>query len=216
MVRDCRYNIKEKMNDVKESILRAARPRMQQVGIRSVSIDDLCKELGISKKTFYVYFPSKDELVSEILHVHEQKMIREVQHLVADKTVVQCIVDWTKIARQTEKSTHQTPPMLYDLKKYYPTMHQEHLQRMRKMMQQFLVQFLKKGQGEGIFREEIDIEVAAMMLVNTHLMLAERAERLKMKPQDVRHMGKTTMDILLRGMFTAEGLAVLEKEVHNK
>lgn len=79
-----------------------------------------------------------------------------------------------------------------------------------------LVQFLRKGQGEGIFREEIDIEVAAMMLVNTHLMLAERAERLKMKPQDVRHMGKTTMDILLRGMFTAEGLAVLEKEVHNK
>ena len=93
MVRDCRYNIKEKMNDVKESILKAARPRMQQVGIRSVSIDDLCKELGISKKTFYVYFPSKDELVSEILHVHEQKMTREVQHLVADKTVVQCIID---------------------------------------------------------------------------------------------------------------------------
>ena len=93
MARDCRYNIKEKMNDVKESILKAAKPRMQQVGIRSVSIDVLCKELGISKKTFYVYFPSKDELVSEILHVHEQKMTREVQHLVADKTVVQCIVD---------------------------------------------------------------------------------------------------------------------------
>ena len=88
---------------LKEKILKAATPRMQQVGIRSVSIDDLCKELGISKKTFYVYFPSKDELVSEILHEHEQKMTREVQHLVADKTVVQCIVDWTKIAKQTEK-----------------------------------------------------------------------------------------------------------------
>lgn len=106
--------------------------------------------------------------------------------------------------------------MLYDLKKYYPTLHQEHLQRMRKMMQQFLVQFLRKGQGEGIFREEIDIEVAALLLVNTHLMLAERAERHKMKPQDVRHMGNTTIDILLRGMLTEEGLAVLEKEVHNK
>lgn len=204
------------MADIKHEIVKLSIERMKQVGIRSVSVDDICHELGISKKTFYVYFSSKDDLVEALLHVHEQKMAREVQHLVADKTVVQCIVDWTKIARQTEKSTHQTPPMLYDLKKYYPTLHQEHLQRMRKMMQQFLVQFLKKGQGEGIFREEIDIEVAAMMLVNTHLMLAERAERLKMKPQDVRHMGKTTMDILLRGMLTAEGLAVLEKEVHNK
>lgn len=204
------------MADIKHEIVKLSIERMKQVGIRSVSVDDICHELGISKKTFYVYFSSKDDLVEALLHVHEQKMANEVQRLVADRTVVQCIVDWTKIARQTEKSTHQTPPMLYDLKKYYPTLHQEHLQRMRKMMQQFLVQFLKKGQGEGIFREEIDIEVAAMMLVNTHLMLAERAERLKMKPQDVRHMGKTTMDILLRGMLTAEGLAVLEKEVHNK
>ena len=204
------------MANLKEEILKAATPRMQEVGIRSVSIDDLCKELGISKKTFYVYFPSKDELVGEILHVHEQKMTREVQHLVMDKTVVQCIVDWTKIAKQTEKSTHQTPPMLYDLKKYYPTLHQEHLQRMRKIMQHFLVQFLKKGQGEGIFRKEIDIEVTAMLLVDTHLMLAERAERLKMKPQDVRHLGKTTMDILLRGMFTVEGLETIQEEVNNK
>lgn len=204
------------MNDVRENILQVAIKRMQQVGIRSVSVDDICHELGMSKKTFYVYFASKDDLVQAILHKHEQKMAREVQHLVADKTVLQCIVDWTKIARQTEKSTHQTLPMLYDLKKYYPTLHQEHLQRMRKMMQQFLVQFLKKGQGEGIFREEIDIEVAALLLVNTHLMLAERAERHKMKPQDVRHMGNTTIDILLRGMLTAEGLTVLEKEVHNK
>ena len=204
------------MNDVRENILQVAIKRMQQVGIRSVSVDDICHELGMSKKTFYVFFASKDDLVQAILHKHEQKMAREVQHLVADKTVLQCIVDWTKIARQTEKSTHQTPPMLYDLKKYYPTLHQEHLQRMRKMMQQFLVQFLKKGQGEGIFREEIDIEVAALLLVNTHLMLAERAERHKMKPQDVRHMGNTTIDILLRGMLTAEGLTVLEKEVHNK
>lgn len=204
------------MNDVRENILQVAIKRMQQVGIRSVSVDDICHELGMSKKTFYVYFASKDDLVQAILHMHEQKMAREVQHLVADKTVLQCIVDWTKIARQTEKSTHQTPPMLYDLKKYYPTLHQEHLQRMRKMMQQFLVQFLRKGQGEGIFREEIDIEVAALLLVNTHLMLAERAERHKMKPQDVRHMGNTTIDILLRGMLTAEGLTVLEKEVHNK
>ena len=54
------------MANLKEDILKAATPRMQQVGIRSVSVDDLCKELGISKKTFYVYFPSKDELVSEI------------------------------------------------------------------------------------------------------------------------------------------------------
>lgn len=99
------------------------------------------------KKTFYVYFPSKDDLVEAILLAHEAKMANDVQQLVDRKSVVQCITDWTKIARQTEKCTHQTPPMLYDLKKYYPNLHKQHLKRMRNVMKQFLVQFLQKRSG---------------------------------------------------------------------
>jgi AcrR family transcriptional regulator len=201
------------MTDMKENILRVATPRMQQVGIRSVSIEDLCKELGISKKTFYVYFPSKDDLVDAMLHAHEEKMTKDVQHLVANKSVVQLIVDWTKIAKQTEKSNHQTPPVLYDLKKYYPNLFKMHIKRVRRVMQQFLVQFLQKGQTESIFRQEIDIEVAAMLMVNTHLTLAEYADNHELSPQEIRHIGKTSMDILLRGMFTPEGLLTLEKAV---
>ena len=201
------------MTDMKENILRVATPRMQQVGIRSVSIEDLCKELGISKKTFYVYFPSKDDLVDAMLHAHEEKMTKDVQHLVANKTVVQLLVDWTKIAKQTEKSSHQTPPILYDLKKYYPNLFKMHIKRVRRVMQQFLVQLLQKGQTEGIFRHEIDIEVAAMLLINTHFMLAEYADNHELTPQEVRHLGKTSMDILLRGMFTPEGLTTVEKAV---
>ena len=204
------------MADIKHEIVKLSIERMKQVGIRSVSVDDICHELGISKKTFYVYFSSKDDLVEALLHVHEQKMANEVQRLVVDRTVVQWIVDWTKIVKHTEKSTHQTPPMLYDLKKYYPALYQEHLQRMRGVTKRFLAQSLQKGQTEGIFRGEIDAEVAAMLLVNTHLMLVERAETKKMKSQDIHHMSKTTMDILLRGMFTIEGLKILELEVNNK
>ena len=201
------------MEDIKQEILKVAIVRMQQVGIRSVSIDDICHELGMSKKTFYVYFPSKDDLVDAMLHAHEEKMTKDVQHLVANKTVVQLLVDWTKIAKQTEKSSHQTPPILYDLKKYYPNLFKMHIKRVRRVMQQFLVQFLQKGQTEGIFRQEIDTEVASMLMVNTHFMLAEYADNHELTPQEVRHLGKTSMDILLRGMFTPEGLLTLEKAV---
>ncbi len=201
------------MNEMKEQILKVAIERMQQVGIRSVSVDDICHELGMSKKTFYVYFPSKDDLVEVLLQQHEQKMNRDVQHLVANKTVVQLLVDWAKIARQTEKSTHQTPPMLYDLKKYYPNQFQQHIKRINRVMQQELVRFLQKGQVEGIFRQEIDVEVAAMLMVNTHQIVAEYIDNNKLNTQDARHIGKTSMDIFLRGIFTPEGLTTLEKAV---
>ena len=88
-----------------------------------------------------------------------------------------------------------------------------HIKRVRRVMQQFLVQLLQKGQTEGIFRHEIDIEVAAMLLINTHFMLAEYADNHELTPQEVRHLGKTSMDILLRGMFTPEGLTTVEKAV---
>ena len=201
------------MSDVRENILQVAIERMQQVGIRSVSVDDICHELGMSKKTFYVYFASKDDLVEVLLQQHEQKMNRDVQHLVANKTVVQLLVDWAKIARQTEKSTHQTPPMLYDLKKYYPNQFQQHIKRINRVMQQELVRFLQKGQVEGIFRQEIDVEVAAMLMVNTHQIVAEYIDNNKLNTQDARHIGKTSMDIFLRGIFTPEGLKTLEKAV---
>ena len=201
------------MNDVRENILQVAIERMQQVGIRSVSVDDICHELGMSKKTFYVYFASKDDLVEVLLQQHEQKMNRDVQHLVANKTVVQLLVDWAKIARQTEKSTHQTPPKLYDLKKYYPNQFKQHIERINYVMQQELVRFLQKGQVEGIFRQEIDVEVAAMLMVNTHQIVAEYIDNNKLNTQDARHIGKTSMDIFLRGIFTPEGLTTLEKAV---
>ena len=60
------------MTDMKEEILKVAAEKMQNVGIRSLSIDDICRLLGISKKTFYVYFETKEALVEEMLRRQEQ------------------------------------------------------------------------------------------------------------------------------------------------
>jgi AcrR family transcriptional regulator len=80
------------MADVKDEILKIAIARMQRVGIRSVSVDDICHEMGISNKTFYVYFASKDDLVYAILHEHEEKVARELNNALAKHTVTQVIV----------------------------------------------------------------------------------------------------------------------------
>ena len=53
--------------DQKIHIIKTAGEMFFRLGIRSVSVDDICRELGISKKTFYVYFESKDELIEQLL-----------------------------------------------------------------------------------------------------------------------------------------------------
>ncbi len=56
--------------DIKEQITATAKELFLQYGIRSVSVDDICKELRMSKKTFYQYFGQKEELINHLLEKH--------------------------------------------------------------------------------------------------------------------------------------------------
>lgn len=201
------------MNDVREDILQLAIKRMQQVGIRSVSVDDICHELGMSKKTFYVYFPSKDDLVQAILHKHEQKVGHDLDNALSKRTITQVIVEWTKIAQSTQKKELKTPAMMYDLEKYYPQLFAAHKKVMRQTAENILVQFLEKGVNEGIFRAEIDVDVVAMMFLDMQYRLLDLMTGGQMTKEEVHRIGRQRMDIMMRGILTHEGFETLKKQV---
>ena len=201
------------MNEGKEQILKVAIERMQQVGIRSVSVDDICHELGMSKKTFYVYFASKDDLVQAILHKHEQKVGHDLDNALSKRTITQVIVEWAKIAQSAQKKDLKTPAMMYDLEKYYPQLFAAHKKVMRETAEKILVCFLGKGVSEGIFRAEIDVDVVAMMFLDMQYRLLDLITGGQMTKEEVHRIGHQRMDILMRGILTHEGFETLRKQV---
>ena len=203
------------MNEGKEQILKVAIERMQQVGIRSVSIDDICHELGMSKKTFYVYFSSKDDLVQAILHKHEQKVAHDLDNALAKRTITQVIVEWAKIAQSTQKKDLKTPAMMYDLEKYYPQLFAANKKVMRETAEKILVRFLEKGVSEGIFRAEIDVDVVAMMFLDMQYRLLDLITGGQMTKEEVHRIGHQRMDILMRGILSESGLLRLREKVKN-
>ena len=196
-----------------ENILQVAIERMQQVGIRSVSVDDICHELGMSKKTFYVYFASKDDLVQAILHKHEQKVAHDLDNALSKRSITQVIVEWAKIAKTANKKDLKTPPMIYDLEKYYPQLSSSHKKVMRETAEKILVRFLEKGVSEGIFRAEIDVDVVAMMFLDMQYRLLDLITGGQMTKEEVHRIGRQRMDIMMRGILTHEGLETLKKQV---
>ena len=203
------------MTDIKDNILKVAIERMQQVGIRSVSIDDICHDLGMSKKTFYVYFPSKDDLVQAILHKHEQKVANDLDNALSKRTITQVIVEWAKIAKSTTKKDLKTPPMIYDLEKYYPQVFAVHKKVMRQTAEKILVHFLRKGVSEGIFRAEIDVNIVAMMFLDMQYRLLDLMTSGQMTKEEVLRIGHQRMDILMRGILSESGLLRLREKVKN-
>ena len=201
------------MADIKDEILKIAIARMQRVGIRSVSIDDICHEMGMSKKTFYVYLASKDDLVQAILREHEQKVAHGLNNALSKRSVTQVIVEWAKIAKSTQKKDSKTPPMMYDLEKYYPQLFAVHKKVMRQTTEKILVQFLEKGIVERIFRAEIDVDVVAMMFLDMQYRLLDLMAGGQMSKEELYRIGRQRMDIMMRGILTQEGFETLRKQV---
>ena len=203
------------MAEIKEKILKISITRMQQVGIRSVSIDDICHELGISKKTFYVYYPSKDELLVEILARHQEKVSSELAQSLGKRTVEQSLLEWSKIAKHAEKQMIKTPPMIYDLEKYYPQLFKQHKAYMRAATEEILVQFLQKGINEGVFRQEIDVKIVAMVFLDIQYRLMEFVSKGEKPREEILRIGHQGMDILVRGILTESGLLRLREKMKN-
>ena len=68
-------------SDTKQRIKQAANDLVMQYGIRSVSMDDIAAKLGISKKTIYLYFKDKDEILHELMEMGFKYMGSYMQHI---------------------------------------------------------------------------------------------------------------------------------------
>lgn len=202
------------MTDMKEEILKVAAEKMQNVGIRSLSIDDICRLLGISKKTFYVYFETKESLVEEMLRRQEQMMTAKVMESADGKTIAQLVTGWIQTAPFLKEHL-QTPPLLYDLKKYYPQQFEQHQQNLHTWMCRFLERLLSKGIEEGFFRADIDVSTTALFIATIHHHMVNAALEHPEQSEDLRRINHQAMDIIMRGVLTQEGmnqLKIMNKE----
>lgn len=191
---------------VREEIVETATEKMRSVGIRSVSIDDICRQLGISKKTFYVYFESKDQLVKEMLLLHEQKMEEKMLREVEGKSVVQILHEWADMAKNNEKDLEQPPPLMYDLQKYYPALCNMHKEHLCEMLCRNLKRFICKGQQEGVFRAELDADLTAQLFAYSHYLMMEQLQQYPKEREAIANIAVHGFKVMGRGIMTEQGL----------
>ena len=199
--------------DVREKIIELAMEKMKQVGIKSISIDDLCHEIGISKKTFYVYFDAKDDLVAAMLRKHEDNLVTGVKQTVEGKTVLELLLSFMQIAGET-KDVRRVPPLVHDLKKYYPILYKEHLERVRTFARDIMREQIARGVEEGIFRADLDVEKTATIMAFAHNEMLNVAPNL---PED-KHVTawmhtRYALDIFMRGIISEQGKRLIEEKL---
>lgn len=131
-------------------------------GIKSVTMDDVARELGISKKTLYQYFKDKSELVGIILKKEFEQKAKEFSKAMDNKpNAIEEVFGYFKV--QMELLVNHKPNFMYDLKKYYPLHFEEFNKQKNKRMMTSVLNNLKRGKKEGLYRKEINEEIITKM-----------------------------------------------------
>ncbi|MBR1808049.1 MAG: TetR/AcrR family transcriptional regulator [Paludibacteraceae bacterium] len=201
------------MEEQKQLIINKALEKFKQYGIKSVSIDDICHDMGMSKKTFYVYFPGKDELVAEVL----DKMNRDVEcgadKYMHGKSALECIRVLMNMHEKVS-DVHKEPPMLYDLKKYYPQLYKQHIRNVHKGTKDILVRHLRQGIEEGVYRKDLDVEMCAIMFSLIQQSFIRNED--DMKTVNPRRLAQFTMESFVRSIVSDEGNRQIRETMNNK
>ena len=153
------------MNDELVTILKKVRQLYRKYGIRSVTMDDVSHELGISKKTLYQYVHDKDDLVHKIveMEIAERKERMDIT-CVDDKNAIEQLLEIARCISTMLKDYSAASE--YDLKKYYPDLYIKVRDLRRSHVFRFIFDNLKKGIEEGLYREEINLDTISRLNVS--------------------------------------------------
>ena len=194
------------MSDQRNHIIKTAGELFFRLGIRSVSIDDICRELGISKKTFYVYFESKDELIEQMLQANISYMSGKMQELLDLRDFRQLVKKFIKHQEAEKNDVRRVPQLVYDLKKYYPRQFADFQVKCFETQKNYIMRYLELGEAQGLVRANLNIELTAVLFAKIHNDAIRDFEVIEAHNHNMHQLAHTAMDVFVRGVLSEEGL----------
>jgi DNA-binding XRE family transcriptional regulator len=198
------------MNEELKIILLKVRELYTKYGIKSITMDEVATELGISKKTLYQYVTDKDELVGKF--IDNEIELRQEEICKCFKTGFNAIEELFEISIFMNRlMKDQNPATEHDLKKYYPHHYNKTVKTRREKTFSYILLNLKKGKEEGLYRKELNEEIIAKLYLS-------RVESIHFNDlftvEEFTSM-KLFMELLIyhvRGIATDKGIIVMEKK----
>lgn len=141
---------------MKEKILNKAAEKFLTLGVKSVTMDEIATELGMSKKTIYTHYSTKTKLVeATALYVFEKisvgiKEIREEQNDPIEEMYE--IKNFACTHLRNERSSPQ-----FQLKKYYPKIFETIRSKQQQVIEAQIRENLERGIGTGIYRSDLPL-----------------------------------------------------------
>jgi len=148
-----------------ERIIEGGEELFLKAGIKSVTMDDIARHLGISKKTIYHFFKDKNDLVIALV----KKKLKEDEDQMAEiisqsGNVIEEMINMMKCSEEIVSRIN--PIVIHDMQKYHPEAWKEFQNFKAEVLVHTMAELLTKGIKQGYIRPEIDVKVISLMRVH--------------------------------------------------
>jgi TetR/AcrR family transcriptional regulator, cholesterol catabolism regulator len=195
------------MNEFLENYFEPIRDLFFRVGIKSVTMDNVCSELGISKRTLYQKFNDKNHLVTEIFYrdfYDFKNRVKSAQKR-SSNAIYETYILFQLVKDKNDKISIST---LYDLRKYYYPVNYAISNMTNQLVTETLVKTIKRGKSEGNYRKDVEpIAIASLVsfIFNSYMI------REIIKPGYPSFSLQNLLDYHLNSICTSPGVMHWER-----
>lgn len=193
--------------DTKERIIQECNSMLMSVGPSSMTMDDVARACGISKRTLYEAFPDKRTLIGECVRRQHQIKNAEVKEIF--ETSSNCFEAMYKVYKRARKMYQSTSvAFISDIKRLYPDIFDQHMES-EKVTVNGIANVLRHAQDEGLVIKRINPEIAAYLFALSMRELHEKSNFDKYGFKDADVFDHVFISFL-RGVATIKGIEMIE------
>ncbi len=192
---------------MKEKILHKASEMFLNLGFKSVTMDDIASELGMSKKTIYSHFPTKLKLVqattffvldnvNEAICSIRSGNLNPIEEVFTIKTII-----------NNQLKNEKSSPY-YQLQKFYPKIFKQLNDKQFESVNQCVVQNLQRGIEQGYYRKELKIDLITRFYFSGNMSLTNK-ELFPLNTYGMTALKDAFLDYHIRAIATEKGLNTL-------
>ncbi|MDQ6756317.1 MAG: TetR/AcrR family transcriptional regulator [Bacteroidota bacterium] len=199
---------------IKERIKQKADELFRRYGIKSVTMDEIARKLGVSKKTIYQSFSDKDALVDEVvgdLLVYNQACCNKDKANATD-AIHEVFLAMEMVQKMFED---MNPAILYDMERNHPATFQKFLLHKNKFLFQIIKENIERGKREELYRADVNTDVIAKIRLET-MLLPFNQEIFPKNKFNLVELEKQMIEYYLFGIASMKGYKLILKYQQRK
>ncbi|MEI8279814.1 MAG: TetR/AcrR family transcriptional regulator [Bacteroidota bacterium] len=190
-------------------VLSVSAELFRQYGFKTITMDDIARKAGISKKTLYQHFATKQEVVNEAVLWYKRQMFESTQQLVeGSENSIEAMV---RIMQMVEEMCKRINPLsMLELQRYFPEGYKIFREEIIAQDVEMLRNNILSGIEEGLYRPDINAELMAIYHMETALLVFQSSTLVNDR-YDLQYVKRELTEHFMYGIMTPKGEKMYRK-----